>query len=325
VSITINGANDAPTVNPVSALLTDTAANRESGTAVANVDALHGVLSTDTDVDNNTLTVSAVEGVAGNVDHDVTGTYGTLHLKADGSYTYTANAAFDALNNADTDAQDTFHFSVSDGTVAVDTQLTFHITGNDELFTDGDGGGTTTGTGGNDTINGNGGNDIINAGDGDDTVDGGSGNDTVDGGKGVDHLFGGSGNDLLIGGEGDDFLDGGSGNDTLVGGLGHDTLTGGSGSDFFRFTSRLDTTTDTITDFAHGFDQIEISLSGFNIPSASAVHYGSGTNSFHYDSGTGDLTFDKDGTFGNGDDVVIAQLTSHPVFTLVASDFHFIV
>ena len=57
--------------------------------------AIGNVLTNDTDVDTgDTKTVSAVNGVAGNVGTAVTGTYGSLTINADGSYTYT-------LDNAD--------------------------------------------------------------------------------------------------------------------------------------------------------------------------------------------------------------------------------
>ena len=54
----------------------------------------HGVLANDIDpIPNDTLTVSAVNGQAANVGHAVAGTYGTLTLNADGSYSYSANGS----------------------------------------------------------------------------------------------------------------------------------------------------------------------------------------------------------------------------------------
>jgi VCBS repeat-containing protein/probable HAF family extracellular repeat protein len=55
---------------------------------------------------------------------------------------------------------------------------------------------------------------------------------------------------------------GGSGNDTITGGGGFDTLTGNGGADTFRYTLASDSTqsaADTITDFAHGTDKIDLS------------------------------------------------------------------
>jgi len=59
---------------------------------VAVTAAAHGVLAIDTDpIPNDTLIVSAVDGQASDVGHAVAGTYGTLTLNADGSYSYVAN------------------------------------------------------------------------------------------------------------------------------------------------------------------------------------------------------------------------------------------
>ncbi len=71
----------------------------------------------------------------------------------------------------------------------------------------GTGGGTITGTGGNDVIVGSPGPDTINAGNGNDTVCSGGGNDRVDGGAGNDTLRSGGGPDLLRGGLGVDVAD----------------------------------------------------------------------------------------------------------------------
>ncbi|MCK1711246.1 VCBS domain-containing protein [Bradyrhizobium sp. 143] len=84
-TVKIAGVNDGPVaVADSNAVKEDTAPNPVGG----------NVLTNDTDVDvQDTHTVTAVNGSAGNVAHDVVGTYGTLHLNADGSYTYTLNNA----------------------------------------------------------------------------------------------------------------------------------------------------------------------------------------------------------------------------------------
>ena len=58
--------------------------------------------------------MSAVNGSAGNVGNSVAGTYGSLNIASNGSYTYTANAAYDALAVGQSDT-DVFSFTVSDG------------------------------------------------------------------------------------------------------------------------------------------------------------------------------------------------------------------
>ena len=126
------------------------------------------------------------------------------------------------------------------------------------------------GGGGNDNLNGGYGDDVLNGEDGDDTLNGDNNDDTLQGGAGADTLRGGSGIDELFGGADNDNLSGGADNDTLVGGAGKDTLTGGSGEDTFRFSNlaessltplakgRVSDTVDTITDFQHGIDTIDL-------------------------------------------------------------------
>jgi ELWxxDGT repeat protein/VCBS repeat-containing protein len=81
---------------------------------------------------------------------------------------------------------------------------------------------------------------------------------TLTGGSGNDVLFGHAGNDTLIGGAGNDYLNGGTGNDTLTGGAGNDTF-------FFADGDGLD----TITDFTHGSDTID--LHGYGVANFAAL------------------------------------------------------
>lgn len=106
VVVTINGADDKPTASP------DTAAASQSGTV--RVDAIHGVLSNDIDPDSHDqghLFVSAVDGDAGEVGQTINGKYGTLTLKADGSYSYVETSSHVPASGA----QDVFNYWVSDG------------------------------------------------------------------------------------------------------------------------------------------------------------------------------------------------------------------
>jgi len=73
------------------------------------VPAASGVLANDTDLDNDALTVSAVNGSAANVGASVNGTYGHLTLSANGGYSYVAN------NGAVAGNVDSFTYTVSDG------------------------------------------------------------------------------------------------------------------------------------------------------------------------------------------------------------------
>lgn len=118
-----------------------------------------------------------------------------------------------------------------------------------------DGSGPSGPTSGNDTLDGTNKADTINGLGGDDTINGKAGNDT---------LLGSGGKDKLHGDTGNDGLNGGAGNDVLTGGAGRDLLTGGGGSDRFSFVSLSDsgagkTARDTIVDFKHGIDKIDLS------------------------------------------------------------------
>lgn len=100
---------------------------------------------------------------------------------------------------------------------------------------------------------------------------GDQGNDILYGGMGIDMLYGGTGNDQLFGAAFDDQLFGDSGNDTLSGGQGSDHLDGGTGADVLyggadNDTYSVDTTADTIIEYANeGVDTIIASVS-YNIP-----------------------------------------------------------
>ena len=94
------------------------------------VSAGSGVLANDTDADaSSSLTVSAVQGQSSNVDSNVTGTYGTLNLDADGSYTYIANQSGADGLAAGVSATDTFAYTVSDGTATSTVNLVITVTG----------------------------------------------------------------------------------------------------------------------------------------------------------------------------------------------------
>ena len=108
VTITVNGANDAPVAND------DTASTTEDAAVSGNV------LANDTDVDGETLTV-ANPGT-------YVGAYGTLVLAADGSYTYTPNAAAQALDDGEA-VSDVFSYTASDGTASDTATLTVTVNG----------------------------------------------------------------------------------------------------------------------------------------------------------------------------------------------------
>ncbi|MBQ0944959.1 tandem-95 repeat protein [Ideonella sp. 4Y16] len=119
-------------VNRGPSAVDDTGSTTEDSPLVA--DAVHGViqgLGADSDPDHDTLTVQGF-GVGGSTaapGQSVAGDWGTLTLRADGSYTFTPNAAAQALGSGDT-AQDTFTYTIVDAAGNTDTAtLTITVNG----------------------------------------------------------------------------------------------------------------------------------------------------------------------------------------------------
>ena len=95
LTVTVTGLGGAPHAND------DTASTTEDASVSGNV------LTNDTDDENDPLTVSNPGTYVG--------TYGTLTLGANGSYTYAPNAAANGLAAGET-AQDVFTYTATDGT-----------------------------------------------------------------------------------------------------------------------------------------------------------------------------------------------------------------
>lgn len=128
VTITATGAADVAHINPLSVDLSETS-NPDAG-AVINVGNVITDAGSSPGDQSNTLTVSAVNGAAGNVGIPVAGTYGDLTvLSAAGDYVYVANSAVDPLQVGDT-VTDQFTFTVTDsfGNATTET-LTLHVAG----------------------------------------------------------------------------------------------------------------------------------------------------------------------------------------------------
>lgn len=101
----------------------------------------------------------------------------------------------------------------------------------------------------------------------DDVLVGGSGYNILSGGSGADTLYGEDDADVLYGDAGDDMLYGGNGADQLHGGDGNDILTGGAGNDKFYLDSG--SSTDVITDFTSGQDEIIVNGAAFGMAAGS--------------------------------------------------------
>ena len=181
---------------------------------------------------------------------------------------------------------------------------------------------------GGDTIRGGLGNDVLDGGLGNDTLIGGVGDDTyiIDStgdsitelaGEGVGSVFShvdfdlngqelknltligitaktATGNELdnvLTANNMGNTLIGNAGNDTLIGGLGADILTGGDGDDIFVFSTLLNGTMDTITDFEMG-DKIKLDKAVFDVDASTL------TERITYNKDTKVLSYDADGEGG---------------------------
>ena len=130
VTVTVGGVNDAPVAQD------DVGQIGQNG--VLTVSAANGVILSganpagrDSDIDGDSLTVTAVSfnGTPGTVGTALQGQYGTLVLRADGSYTYTPNDTAKALDDGET-GRDVFTYTVKDGGGLADTAtLTVTVTG----------------------------------------------------------------------------------------------------------------------------------------------------------------------------------------------------
>ena len=195
VLVDVAPVNDGPVAED------DTADTLEDTTVTIDV------LSNDTDVDGDALTVTEASALNG-----------TVTINADSTLDYTPNPDFIG--------EDTISYTVQDpgglsDTAEVSLEVTADHAGDgivDGLddgevmnpgYTDVDGDQIDGDDGLDDVINGNGGQDTINAGDGNDTIDGGAGNDRIDAGDGDDVIIRSDG--------GFEQMDGGEGDDTLAG------------------------------------------------------------------------------------------------------------
>ncbi|WP_184037147.1 VCBS domain-containing protein, partial [Chitinivorax tropicus] len=123
VSVDVLGSNDAPT------LVADT--NQINEDFTLSVTAANGVLKNDSDLDGEPLTVTGIASgnTAGTVGKALVGQFGTLTIKADGSYIYKAGAAAQALS-VGMQVKDVFTYTAIDGQGgAKTTTLTITVTG----------------------------------------------------------------------------------------------------------------------------------------------------------------------------------------------------
>jgi Ca2+-binding RTX toxin-like protein len=255
---------------------------------------------------------------------------GGKELHFNGGANFEAKAGYDVVVNVNDanvggnpDALQAFQLAITDVVEADSNTINDYdfvdVNGNAQVVSDSTGGGHTfTGSSGADTIVAS--NDPVNG----DTVNAQGGNDTVYGRGGPDDLKGQGANDTIYGG---------SGNDTITGGGGADHLWGGSGNDNFVFTAASDSSSssggpDTIRDFHHGFDKIDVtaidaSTANPNTAGDQAFTWGGTTATVHgawYTEGGGNTTlhFDTNGSTGSDEMTIILTGTG---LGLTASDF----
>jgi hypothetical protein len=151
-------------------------------------------------------------------------------------------------------------------------------------------------------------------------------------------LKGNFGDNVLMGLDGNDSISGSDGQDTLIGGAGHDWLSGGNDADMFElgawssFTlvggKAVSTSSDTITDFTSGVDQLlinDIDYAGVGTGALNGLYFVNGASAtiahaqFVYDQAHKALYFDPDGT-GAAKMVKVADISNGAAIS--ASDFN---
>ncbi|MFO0077638.1 MAG: VCBS domain-containing protein, partial [Planctomycetota bacterium] len=138
-TISLTNVNESPTA------VADTATAVEAGgfsNGTAGTNPSGNVLTNDTDpdaVDTKTVTgvaAGTVGSASGNVASNVTGTYGSVTIAADGTYTYTVdnnNAAVQALRTIGNNLTDTFTYTMRDASgLTSTTQLSVTIQGSND-------------------------------------------------------------------------------------------------------------------------------------------------------------------------------------------------
>ncbi len=208
ITVTVTNDGDAPVAAPASA-------SGDEDTIIT------GVL-TATDADGDNLTFSLADPPLN----------GDVVVDPDGSFTFTPDLDFNG--------EDSFTFTVSDGTLTDTETATITLAPVDDPDVPSPGDDDLLGTGGDEAINALAGNDTLTGFDGNDSLTGGDGDDIALGGDGADVLRGGAGDDTLRGNTGDDDIAGGAGQDDVLAGDGDDDINGNGGADILRGNAGAD-------------------------------------------------------------------------------------
>ncbi|ANL58556.1 cadherin-like domain-containing protein [Rhizobium phaseoli] len=316
-SFALAAVNDAPTAVVLSNTVTSTP---ENGGVIKVAD----IAVTDVDSGNNVLSLSGSDSASFTILNGALYFNGGANFEAKAGYDVTVNVN-DATVGGTPDASHNFHLGITDVLESDSDTSNDHDTDTATATT------TNWGeTNGVDIKVGNAADNTISGGNSGDTLYGQAGNDTLNGNNGADALYGQAGNDILIGSQGLDTLYGGSGNDTLNGSGEQDDLWGGSGNDTFVFTTGDSTSgaPDTIFDFHHGFDKIDVSgvdayTANPNTPGDQAFAWSGTTATAHsawYTESGGNtiLHFDSNGDTNTDETTIVLTGTN---LGLTSSDF----
>ena len=139
-SVTIMGTdpNGAATTQTFTWTVTNPAptANADTNSTTENVTTTGNVITNDTDPDGDTLTVGAVNGVAGNIGASVTGSSGgSFTVNTNGGYTFNPGAAFDDLAVGETRTTSVAYTATDSQGGTSTTTLTITVTGTNDAPT----------------------------------------------------------------------------------------------------------------------------------------------------------------------------------------------
>ncbi|WP_169684108.1 cadherin-like domain-containing protein, partial [Rhizobium sp. 57MFTsu3.2] len=306
--LAITDVNEAPSV----ALANTLASTAENGGEIKVAD----IVVSDDALGTNVVSLSGTDAAAFKIVGTELHFIGGADFETQKSYDVTVNVN-DASVGGNPDASQNFHLAITD-VVEADSDTTNDydvrdVNGNLQVTSGG-------ATGNGHTFNGSQQADTIVA--TNDPING----DQVNAKDGGDTLYGRGGNDDLQGQNGNDTIYGGSGDDNITGGNGADHLWGGSGNDKFVFTTADDSlfnAPDTIHDFHHGFDKIDVHSINSGGGGTGDFTFGGTVATAHgvwFTEGGGNTTvhFDTNGNTGNDEMTITLTGTG---LGLTASDF----
>ena len=306
--LAITDVNEAPSV----ALANTLASTAENGGEIKVAD----IVVSDDALGTNVVSLSGTDAAAFKIVGTELHFIGGADFETQKSYDVTVNVN-DASVGGNPDASQNFHLAITD-VVEADSDTTNDydvrdVNGNLQVTSGG-------ATGNGHTFNGSQQADTIVA--TNDPING----DQVNAKDGGDTLYGRGGNDDLQGQNGNDTIYGGSGDDNITGGNGADHLWGGSGNDKFVFTTADDSlfnAPDTIHDFHHGFDRIDVHSINSGGGGTGDFTFGGTVATAHgvwFTEGGGNTTvhFDTNGNTGNDEMTITLTGTG---LGLTASDF----